>query len=134
MEPQGECWRWTQRPNKDGYGRLSLPGRRGGSVAAYRFSYEYHRAEIPEGLHLDHLCRNPICVNPWHLEPVTLEENNRRKWRHVTHCVAGHAFNEENTDYDRGKRRCKECGRRRSREYARMKRNGPEALRERLGL
>lgn len=49
------------------------------TVKAYRWSYEYHRAEIPAGLHLDHLCRNPGCVNPWHLEPVSPLENMRRR-------------------------------------------------------
>lgn len=122
IEQDGDCWRWTGSTDGDGYGKISLPGRRNGSMMSHRFSYLYHVGEIPAGLHLDHLCRNTLCANPWHLEPVTLEENNRRKWRHVTHCVAGHGFSPENTDYDRGRRRCKECGRRRSREYARTKR------------
>lgn len=50
----------------------------GHHVQAYRFAYEHFVGPIPEGLELDHLCRNPGCVNPEHLEPVTHGENTRR--------------------------------------------------------
>jgi hypothetical protein len=81
-----------------------------------------YRGEIPEGLVLDHLCKTRCCVNPWHLEPVTLLENIRRgdhpyeKTRNgkKTHCKNGHPFNEENTWIGRNtlggtQRQCRIC-------------------------
>lgn len=50
-------------------------------TSAHRFAYELMRADIPEGLQIDHLCSNPPCVNPWHLEPVTVRENVRRSFQ-----------------------------------------------------
>lgn len=73
-DPQG-CWLWTAAHGLQGHGTFTVRGR---TVPAHRWAYEHLRAEIPEGLHIDHLCSNPPCVNPWHLEPVTAEENNRR--------------------------------------------------------
>jgi hypothetical protein len=52
---------------------------KGGARSAHRFYYEQHVGPIPEGLQLDHLCRNTRCVNPAHLEPVTGAENMRRR-------------------------------------------------------
>jgi hypothetical protein len=76
------CWLWTgvRHPTR-GYGRFHVGGRAGVNgkyVQAHRWSYEYHVAPIPTGLHIDHLCNQRECVNPDHLEPVTQAENNRR--------------------------------------------------------
>jgi hypothetical protein len=65
------CWMWTGTLNK-GYGMFSFGGK---TRRAHRFAYEALVGPIPEGLALDHLCRNPACVNPAHLEPVTWREN-----------------------------------------------------------
>lgn len=70
------CWVWTGSLNSGGYGRHSLPGRR--VVPAHRFAYERAHGPIPDGLHIDHLCRNRACVNPAHMEVVTNTENTRR--------------------------------------------------------
>lgn len=90
------CWIWTGALVK-GYGRIGR-GRAGtGQVATHRAAYEMLRGYIPAGFHLDHLCRNPPCCNPDHLEPVTPAENARRYGRTVTHCPRGHAYDEANT-------------------------------------
>lgn len=71
------CWIWTGHAVQYGKraGRVGGPTER---VYAYRHVYELHRGPVPDGLDLDHLCREPLCVNPDHLEPVTRRENLRR--------------------------------------------------------
>ena len=111
---QAGCRPWMGRVDVHGYGKM-------GRDYAYRLSYEHHVGPIPDGLTIDHLCRNPICVNPEHLEPVTRSENARRQWigKQKTHCPAGHLYDEGNTYIDKkGGRRCRTCAHER---YLRMK-------------
>lgn len=68
----GDCWPWPKGKNNTGYGIITWHGRK---QTAHRVVYEQMRGPIPDGLTLDHLCRNRSCVNPWHMEPVTLKEN-----------------------------------------------------------
>lgn len=68
------CWEW-QGSLCNGYGSWSRNKVR---MKAHRAVYEMYRGQIPEGMDLDHLCRNTKCVNPDHLEPVTEAENTRR--------------------------------------------------------
>jgi hypothetical protein len=70
------CWEWQGHVMRNGYGQFGL--RRGVVVLAHRWAYEDLVVAIPDGLDLDHLCRNTRCVNPWHLDPVTRAENLRR--------------------------------------------------------
>lgn len=75
VETSEGCWIWLGAPTAGGYGSFHLEGRQ---YYAHRVSYVLNVGDIPDGLHLDHLCRNKRCVNPAHLEPVTFQENIRR--------------------------------------------------------
>lgn len=70
------CWLWQGHLDRHGYGTICIDGRTSG---AHRVAYAAWRGPIPVGLEIDHLCREPRCVNPEHLEPVTRLENMRRR-------------------------------------------------------
>lgn len=72
LEDKTKCLMWTAGKDKGGYGRFFADRR---MWLAHRFSYVYHKGEIPAGLELDHICRNRSCVNYNHLEPVTRKVN-----------------------------------------------------------
>lgn len=104
------CWEWTAATT-NGYGTFYLgrEGTRKRFMVAHRWSYLSLRGDIPEGLVLDHLCRNRSCVNPWHLEPVTPQLNAERgEWGMRTHCPSGHPYDAANTGR-RANRRSREC-------------------------
>jgi hypothetical protein len=87
-EDRGPCWLWPGKlRDSDGRPHVTLgmdDAVRFGQLDAfaYRITYQALRGPIPEGLVLDHLCRTPACVNPWHLEPVTQAVNVQRAKAH----------------------------------------------------
>lgn len=122
---EGECWAWTGAHIRGGYGQVRFDGK---PQSAHRVVYELLVGPIPNGLEIDHLCRNRSCVNPAHLEPVTHDENMARSARATqTHCVHGHPLTDDNI-YQEGKaRKCRVCRkargerfRERARESARL--------------
>jgi hypothetical protein len=108
------CWEWDGLRDPEGYGRYHSLGSSG---RAHRVAYELTHGPIPDGLTIDHLCQNKGCVNPEHLEPVTISENlARRVWSDT--CPAGHAYDERNTHRRaNGGRECRQCMAARSRAY-----------------
>ncbi|PCC29858.1 hypothetical protein CIK76_05000 [Glutamicibacter sp. BW80] len=122
------CWLWTGAL-LDGYGII---GSNGTCLRVHRLTYEQLVGEIPQGLVLDHLCRVRNCVNPSHLEPVTIKENVLRgvgptaEFARRDECAHGHLFTPENTRITKTRtttyRRCLECHRARNRAYMSRKR------------
>lgn len=94
IDEETGCWNWKGSICGGGYGGSWLNGHH---CVAHRVVWYYLKGEIPEGLELDHLCRNRKCVNPEHLEPVTPKVNRQRQTRKnsfsgATHCIRGHEF------------------------------------------
>jgi hypothetical protein len=77
-EDAAACWPWVGAKSHDGYARFRTSDAR--TIIAHRMAYEMRVGPIPEGLTLDHLCRNKLCMNPAHLEAVTRRENMLRAW------------------------------------------------------
>lgn len=115
-EPNTGCWLW----NGGGHGRekdYGGFGYLGKKVYAHRIAFMLFRGKVPEGLCLDHLCKTPRCVNPDHLEPVTLKENvlrgrNHEIARKYNTCKRGHVYTEGSYCLDKNNNRvCLVCKR-----------------------
>lgn len=126
VDPETGCHNWTGSTDEKGYGNLERGGR---AMKAHRWYWIQRHGEIPEGLQLDHKCRNHACCNPDHLEPVTNLENQLRGMaptmiaHRENRCLRGHELTPENsyrkTD---GSRQCRICLRVvNNRAYARRK-------------
>lgn len=106
------CWIWKGAVFKSGYGQLRIGGRNGRLMRAHRVSYECFREKISDGLEIDHLCRNTLCVNPDHLQAVTHSINmQRRRDSGLNYCKHGHRWNKKTTYVrpDNGRRECRKC-------------------------
>jgi HNH endonuclease len=116
IEKTDGCWLWKGHRLAGGYGQVSMNDK---MKLAHRVVYEAFRGPIPEGLQLDHLCRNRGCVNPDHLEPVTQRVNTLRgltlpaENSAKTHCKHGHPLSGDNLyvwNGSRGRiRACRTC-------------------------
>lgn len=111
IDASGDCWLPARNTQKTEYHRVRWQGK---PVHLHRLVYEQLVGPIPDGLHIDHLCRNQKCCNPDHLEPVTRSENLRRGKPTggdlnmlKTHCPSGHEY--ESAGVRGGKRLCREC-------------------------
>lgn len=120
-EDENGCWPWLGSITTAGYGQIREHRSRK-NIPAHRAVYELRVGLIPAGLDLDHLCRNRACVNPAHLEPVSRRTNVLRgaspsaHRARLTHCPAGHPYDEQNTYVWHGMRHCRVCRRDRERE------------------
>lgn len=116
VEKTPGCWLWRGSVGHWGYGQWQPS--RGKNLRAHRVAWELTNGPVPHGLVLDHLCRNKLCVNPSHLEPVTDRVNTLRGIgpsainATKTECRHGHPFSPDNTRIDeKGKRVCRTCDR-----------------------
>jgi hypothetical protein len=107
------CWEWIGAKAHGGYGSIWWKGR---TCSSHRVAYECLVGPIPEGLTLDHLCRNRACARPDHLEAVssrvnTLRGDGRSAAQHrQTRCSRGHELDTANTRIDsNGARHCRPC-------------------------
>lgn len=109
------CWEWTASLTQAGYGKVQMP--HGKTGTAHRRSYEIANGQVPDGLVIDHLCRNKKCVRPDHLEAVTVRENTVRGATSLDFsnmCRAGlHDLSADAgiVTFGSGKRTCVECKR-----------------------
>ncbi|WP_338699141.1 HNH endonuclease signature motif containing protein [Streptomyces sp. Q6] len=109
-----ECWPWTAAVNpKTRYGQFRV----GATIrGAHTIAVVYRHGPVPVGHVVDHLCRTRTCVNPHHLDVVTIAENTRRGMAPTAvaarenRCTNGHEFTPENTiAKGDGHRRCRQC-------------------------
>ena len=107
------CWDWQGYVDKTGYAGFLVNHKR---LLVHRFSYEIFNGHIPNGITVDHICKNRKCVNPWHLDLTTRFENVQRGANKIAqnagklNCPQGHSYSGENLYVTKkGFRQCKTC-------------------------
>ncbi len=112
-EPMSGCWLWTGALVRGGYGRFKIAA---AHPLAHRFAYQQAVGAIPDGLTIDHRCRNRQCVNPVHLRVMPLSDNQRLGGNYVKMCCPrGHAYDRlQVTKTERRFRYCRICDNARS--------------------
>lgn len=89
------CWTWVGRLSQTGYGFIQQGGKGSTNVYAHRLSYRMHKGEIPDGMVVMHLCDNPSCVNPNHLQLGSQSQNILDAFaKGRKHAVPPHRFGE----------------------------------------
>lgn len=100
------CWLWKLSANSAGYGQASWHGK---YFLAHRLAWIEANGEIPEGLTIDHMCRQRICVRPSHLRLLSNEANGRDNAQsRKTHCPHDHSY-EDAYRTKKGHRACRTC-------------------------
>lgn len=75
VDPSTGCWIWQLARMKTGHGLITINYK---MTTAHRYYYQQRYGKVKRGMHVDHLCKNPSCVNPGHMEVVTPAVNTRR--------------------------------------------------------
>jgi hypothetical protein len=129
---ESDCWEWAAARYRGGYGVFAVGDTHG--RYAHRWSYFFFVGNIPDGYVVDHLCRNPTCVNPDHLDAVPVRVNTMRgrlpevtraRAKAQSHCKRGHRFDKQNTyHHPNGRRVCRACFREYDQLWARARRAG----------
>ncbi len=112
----GPCHEKRGGKARGGYGKIDCSGR---TTLAHRYIWEQMNGPIPEGMYIDHQCRNRACCNEDHLRVVTPLVNGTENvigaaWQiqgAKTHCPKGHPYSEANTQRWRNGRTCRQCKR-----------------------
>lgn len=91
VDKSGTCWTWTGTTNRGGYGSFSLGMKDGKrrTDRAHRVAYRLTHGEIPNGMHVDHMCHTKSCVRPDHLRAVTNKQNLENRAGLVKHNTSG---------------------------------------------
>ena len=117
IKKTNNCWIWLGSKNSVGYGQFDINKKK---YLTHRISFQTNGGILDHTLELDHLCHNPLCVNPEHLEQVTHQEINQRGDlfnRKKKHCPKGHLYDEITSQGHRG---CSICRVKYMREYMRI--------------